>query len=384
MIKSLFQCLFFFFPFLSSATVGIHTDVIPIKTVNVFLVGTGVVGGSLLEQIKLNQHALHERYGVNINVIGLANSKTMMFNPEGINLNDWRNQLKDAPDQMNLGKFLDHMLNTSQQKIVFIDCTADQAIANAYMHLLSSNISIITPNKKANSGPINEYLKLQGFCTRTNVKYLYDSNAGAGLPIISTIKGLQKGGDKIIKIEAILSGTLSYLFNTFEEDGLFSKLVHDAQRKGYTEPDPRDDLTGMDVARKLLILSRESGYKTEISDITLTGFLPEECFDVDNVEQFYAKLSAYDDFFTEKIKKANANQKKLRFIATFENGKGLLSLQEVDKTHPFYHLTGNDNMVIITTNFYNTNPLIIKGPGAGAEVTAAKLLEGIVRIGLEI
>lgn len=361
-----------------------RTAVFPIQSnVNVFLIGPGLVGNAFLSQITKNHEILNERYGVNVKIIGIANSRTMHFNAEGIRLEDCHLLLEQSKEVMSLNKFLNRMISLHLANSVFVDCTSNQAIADSYLSILSSGISVVTPNKKANSGSLENYKKLQAESKSAGALFLYDSNVGAGLPIISTIKSLIMSGDQIVKIEAILSGTLSYLMNSFEEGVLFSELVLEAQRRGYTEPDPRDDLNGMDVARKLLILARETGSEIEMKDIDLQRFLPDEMFAESTVEGFYKKLKEYDPSFTNIRREVESQNKKLRYIASFEHGKALISLQSVGPEHPFYNLSGNDNIIAITTKYYSKNPVVIRGPGAGADVTAAKVLEGVVRVGLK-
>lgn len=346
------------------------------KTISVFLMGTGVVGSALLDQIERNHLSFQERYNLDIRVVGIANSHAMLLNGQGIDLKEWQSNAKDP---LSWEFYLDQMLRSSLPNPVFVDCTSNQAIADSYRTILQSGISIVTPNKKANSGSFDAYRALRGY----RAAFLYDANVGAGLPIISTVQGLQRSGDRILKIEAILSGTLSYLFNSFESGAPFSDLVKEAQNMGYTEPDPRDDLNGMDVARKLLILAREAGYPLEMKDIRLKRFLPNACFDAPSIDAFYVKLKDFDSSLSELRRKAAAEGKRLRYIASLENGRAEISLCAVGPEHPFYSLSGNDNIVSIHTEYYSKNPLVIRGPGAGAAVTAARVLEDIVRIGLE-
>lgn len=341
----------------------------PKKTLNLFIVGTGLIGSTLLE--KIESHS--EKCPLDIRIIGLANSHKMSFNING--LKGW----PSVAEKMDIKAFIEQMAHFNLLNTVFVDCTSSQEIADLYEMILKKSISIVTPNKKANSGRYESYKRLNKFGS----KFLYNSNVGAGLPIISTIKELLQSGDKILKIEAILSGTLSYLFNSFTEEKDFSQVVFEAQEKGYTEPDPREDLNGMDVARKLLILARESGSPLEMEDMIIEKILPEDCFNPSSIEDFYVKLKSYNSQFEEKRKKAGEQGKVLRYIAQFENGEGKVSLQSVGEDHPFYHLSGNDNIVAITSMFYKENPLVIKGQGAGAEVTAGKVLADIIRLGLE-
>ncbi len=340
------------------------------QKVDVFLVGTGLIGSTLLDQIEKNRTTFQQRYGIDIAVAGIANSRSMAFNPEGISLTDWRSKMNAPMDwEIFLGNLFD-----SKSQTIFVDCTSSQTIADSYSSIVQAEIPIVTPNKKANSGSLKTFEELKKF-----PQFYYDANVGAGLPILSTIQSLLRSGDEIVKIEGIFSGTLSFLFNSFEEGTAFSEIVRKAQEKGYTEPDPRDDLNGMDVLRKLLILAREAGFAVEKEAISLHRFLPDACFDVPSVEDFYAKLNEFDPTMTQLQMDASSKGKRLRYIASFENGKGTIALQAVGPDHPFYSLSGSDNIVSITTKYYSKNPLVIRGPGAGADVTAARVLEGIVR-----
>lgn len=351
-------------------------------TVNVFLVGIGLIGTTLLQQVQKQASILHKEMALDIRVVALADSHSMVFNPDGIPLSDWKETLEKGSEKMEMAAFTEKMRHLNLINSVFVDCTSSQSITDAYETILNANISIVTPNKKANSGGYAQYKKLKQIAAKKRVKFLYSSNVGAGLPIIGTINELVRSGDKILKIEAILSGTLSYIFNTFNGSKVFSDVVLEAKSKGYTEPDPREDLNGMDVARKLLILARESGYSPELDDITVIKVIPEECFKDTSVDDFILKLKHYDESLAATATEARKSGKVLRYIAVFENGKGSVSLQAVDGSHPFYNLSGNDNIVAITSEFYKENPLVIKGPGAGAKVTAGKVLADIIRFGL--
>lgn len=353
------------------------------KTIHVYLVGTGLVGGALLDQVSKNHDMLFEKFGADVKIVAMANSRKMHFNREGIALNDWRSLLNSSQEPISLDLFLKHMHESNLPNTIFVDCTSNQAIADSYVKIFQSGIPIVTPSKKANSSSMDYYKRLRTASSESEAEFVYDSNVGAGLPILATLKGLLRSGDEVVKIEAILSGTLSYLFNSFKDGVLFSALVKDAQRKGYTEPDPRDDLNGKDVARKILILARECGSEIEMSDIQLQRFLPDACFDVATVEDFYAQLEKYDATFAKVQKDAENQNKKLRFIASYENGKASVSLQLIGPDHPFYNLSENDNIIAITTKYYSKNPLVIKGPGAGADVTAARVLEGVISVGIE-
>lgn len=335
--------------------------------IHLFLVGPGVVGKELIRQIQETKPE--------IRIVGLGNSRFMHFNPSGIALDSWETVIADEP--MSLDGFISRMVGLHLDNPVFVDCTSSEDVAAAYATILRSQIPVVTPNKKANSGPYSTYVELQYLSG--DVKFLYDANVGAGLPIIHTIQTMRRAGDQVVKIEAVLSGTLSYLFNTYDGTLPFSEIVRHAQKKGYTEPDPRDDLNGMDMARKFLILAREAGYSFERSDIDISSFLPDSCFEAPTVEEFYQRLAEYDEQFSQIVKDAADKSARYRFIGTLENGRATLSLKAVGPDHPFYHLSGTDNIAAITSRNYPSSPVVIKGPGAGATVTAAAVLANIVQ-----
>lgn len=350
-------------------------------TLHLFLIGTGLIGSTLLAQIQKHLPELRKEYALDIKIVGIANSQKMKFNSEGIKMVDWNNVLSKSAHKMDLSTYIEQMKSLNLINSIFVDCTANETIAKAYESILAANISIVTPNKKAASGNYSTYKALKDLSKWRGVNFIYEANVGAGLPIISTVANLRRSGDKIIKIEAILSGTLSYLFNSFTNGKKFSEVLLDAQKKGFTEPDPRDDLNGKDLMRKLLILARESGYPIEMEDITIEYLLPQECFEASTIKEFYYKLKAYDPLFEEERQKALQEGKALRYIATLIEGKGSISLQAVDQKHPFYNLSGTDNIISLTTNRYRETPLIIRGQGAGAEVTSGEVFADIIRIG---
>ncbi|HXF29086.1 MAG TPA: hypothetical protein VN457_04490, partial [Chlamydiales bacterium] len=344
----------------------------------------GTVGGTLLDQIEASREKMKKEFAIDIRVVGIVTSRVMCFNPQGISTKDWRRTLEHSP-KVSWNKVIDQLvvIGVGGKAPVFVDCTSSQLIADSYADILDLGISVVAANKKANSGSMEYYKKLKHSCNTTGARFFYDTNVGAGLPIITTLQGIQRSGDEIIKVEAILSGALSYLFNSFQKDVVFSELVADAQLKGYTEPDPRDDLGGMDVKRKLLIVLRELGLPLELNDLELRPFIPKFCFDAPTVADFYTQLKICDLALADCRDKIEAKKKRLRYIASFENGKALVALQAVCEDHPFYALSGNDNIIAITTKYYSKNPIVIRGPGAGAEVTAAKVLDGIVRAGIK-
>lgn len=350
------------------------------RTINIFQVGVGLIGSALLEQIHEQKDSLAREHGYAIRVVGIANTRTFAFSPKGINTSSWRKALEKSRTKMNVKDFVEAMKKMGLPESVFVDCTASEDVASCYADVLRAGISVVTPNKRANSGTYKQYKELKRHALKHGVKFLYETNVGAGLPVISTINDLTLSGDKIIKIEAILSGTLSYIFNNFSDKKGFSEIVAEARKLGYTEPDPRSDLDGMDVARKILILAREAGFPLEIKDVKVKGLLSPQLQKAKSIVDFFAKLKYEDSAFEKKRAAAEKNGQVLRFIATLEKGKATVSLQAVGKTHPFYSLSGNDNVIAFTTKRYSTTPIVIKGPGAGAKVTAAGVFADILRI----
>lgn len=356
----------------------------PTKKLHVFLLGVGLIGKTLLTLIKKHQAMLQERFGLEIKIVGMANSKKMLVGMNEIDIDTAQTQMEQMQENMNLSGFIERMKSLNLRNSIFVDCTASDIVANTYAEILDANISIVTPNKRANSGRYQDYKDLQLLAKRKKIKFSYEANVGGGLPIISTINNLLSSGDKILRIEAVLSGTLSYIFSTFMQGGSFSSVVKEAQAKGYTEPDPREDLNGMDVKRKLLILARECGHGIELDDLEITAFLPEECFAAESVHDFYTLLENQDAYFAQLRTDALAQEKALRYIAVFEQGKGAIKLQAVGKEHPFYNLPASDNIIALLTERYHDSPLIIQGKGAGAEVTAGKVLAGIIDCGRDV
>lgn len=351
------------------------------KELHLFMVGVGLIGGTLLNQIKQQAEYLKTHRFLEIKVIGLSNTKSMLFNEGGIDLNTWREDLKASPISTDLSTFVEKMKNFNLTNTIFVDNTADDKIADFYEAILDSSISISTPNKVATSSSYLQYQRLKRIAQKREVQFMYETNVGAGLPVISTLRDLIISGDRIIKIEGVLSGSLSFIFNTFRSGTSFSDIVKDAGEKGYTEPDPRIDLNGVDVRRKLLILARESGMSLESDEIEIENILPESCRKAPTVDAFFVELEKADPYFEEMIKKATEEDRRLRMIAKLENGKAQIGLQGVDKDHPFYSLSGSDNMIVFTTERYKERPLVVRGPGAGAEVTAAGVFAEIVTIG---
>lgn len=351
-----------------------------IKTLNVFVVGLGLIGSTLMKQINKASSYLLKEKSLKINVIAVSNSKKMIFNENGINLKTCKDQLLEEGQPMEIGAFIKEMKKLNLENSVFVDNTSSKDIVLHYEEVLKNSISIVTPNKLANSDKYKDYEKLQKTCQKYKARFLYETNVGAGLPVINTLRDLKFSGDKIIKIEGILSGTLSYIFNNFKKGRKFVDIVKEAKENGFTEPDPRDDLNGMDVARKILILAREAGYSLEPSDVVVENILPESCLKAKSVDDFFTQLDKNNAVFEEKLDKAEKSNKVLRFIAKLQDGKATVNLESVGPEHPFYNLSGSDNMISFTTDRYKERPLVIKGPGAGAEVTAAGVFAEIISI----
>lgn len=351
-----------------------------VKTLSVFMVGTGLIGKTLLKQITDHKDFLKNHRSLEINVVGVANTRKMIFDKDGISLNRFSDTFEKG-ENADLYQFVQAMINLNLPQSIFVDCTSNEQVVKHYAEIMKNSISIVTPNKLANSDTYKNYLNLRTIAKERNVRFLYETNVGAGLPVINTLNDLLTSGDQIKRIEAVLSGTLSFIFNNFKEGTHFSDIVKQAQEKGYTEPDPRIDLSGKDVARKLLILARETGLKIELKDIQIDGILPPSCLKAKSVADFFVELKKNNLFFEAKRIKASKNNKVLRFIASLEKGKAKISLQEVDSSHPFYNLSGSDNIISYTTERYSDRPLVVKGPGAGAEVTAAGVFAEIISIG---
>jgi bifunctional aspartokinase / homoserine dehydrogenase 1 len=352
-----------------------------IKTLHVFLVGTGVIGGTLLKQIVQQKESLIKNNSIEVKMVGLANVDKYMFDEDGIKVENWETDLKQNGLPINLRDYVQKMKNLNLRNSVFVDCTGSRDLADLYADILSSSISIVTPSKIANSSPIEYYEKIHSATTRYGVRFLYETNVGAGLPIISTLKDLINSGDKIEKIEAMLSGSLNFIFSNFSNKKSFIEAVKEARAKGYTEPDPRDDLSGKDVGRKLLILSREMGMKINLEDIQITNCLTMKSQEAANLEELWKTLEQFDNPAMEKLRKAASDSgKRLKYVATIENDKATTAIKEIPTEHPFYNISGSDNIISFTTSRYKTNPLIVIGPGAGAEVTAAGVFADIIRI----
>lgn len=351
------------------------------KTLHLFIVGVGLIGGTLLKQIDQQNAYLRERRGMELKVVGLANSKKMLFEPNGIDLTNWKADLTKSSTPIDLAVFVGRMRDLNLSNSIFVDNTADSKIASFYETILDESISISTPNKIATSSGYLQYQRLKNIADKRGVQFRYETNVGAGLPVISTLRDLIDSGDRINKIEGVLSGSLSYIFNNLDGNRPFGEIVREAKEKGFTEPDPRVDLSGKDVARKILILARETGIPLNAEDVQVDGFLPADALSADSVDDFFAALEANTDHFTTMYEDAAAQGKVLRMIATLEGEVATIGVQAVGPDNPFYTLSGSDNMIVFTTDRYRVRPLVVRGPGAGAEVTAAGVFAEIIQIG---
>ena len=348
------------------------------KQLNVFIAGTGNVGGKLLGQIQKQFQYLQDNMRLQIQVIGLANSKRILLNEEGINLHTWKEELQTAPHG-SIHDFIKTIIDKNLRNSVFVDVTANAEVASVYGSLLGKSVSVVACNKIACSANYASYQKLKSLSREFNAMFLFETNVGAGLPVIGTLNDLLRSGDKVNKIQAVLSGTLNFVFNNYDGTKPFAQVVRQAQEEGYTEPDPRLDLGGTDVMRKIMILAREAGQQLEMDDISNTYFLPASCFE-GTVEDFYTEMEKQEAHFKSIYKAAAAENCKLKFVAKYENGKASVGLQHIPTDSDFYHLYGKDNLVLFYTERYPEQPLVIKGAGAGADVTASGVFADIIRV----
>jgi aspartokinase/homoserine dehydrogenase 1 len=349
------------------------------QVLNVFVAGVGLVGGNLLNQIQKQQPKLLKEKSLKLNIVGLTNSRHSLLNREGINLDNYKEELAKSNILASPKAILNAIIEMNIFNAVFVDCTASAEIAGIYNELLKHNVSVVTANKIAASSSYENYVLLKETARQRGIKFLFETNVGAGLPIINTMNALINSGDRIIKLEAVVSGTLNFIFNKLSADIPLSKTIVLAKEAGFAEPDPRIDLSGKDVIRKLVILSREAGYPLEQEDVKKNLFIPQKYFD-GSLEDFWKTVSELDGEFEERRKALVAENKRYRFVAKLENGEGSVGLQEVDDCHPFYHLEGSNNIIMITTERYNEYPMIIKGYGAGASVTAAGIFADVISI----
>lgn len=350
------------------------------KQLNVFITGVGNVGERLVEQIKRQQEYLKNNLKINLRIVGLSNSKKMIFSEDGINLNNWKEQLQ-AGENASLEGFFEKTKSLNLRNSIFVDVTANADVANLYANYLRQSIGVVACNKIACSSDFENYKLLKRLSLKYNAPYLFETNVGAGLPIIDTLNNLIASGDKITSIQAVLSGSLNFVFNNFNDTTKFYDIVKQAATEGYTEPDPRIDLSGVDVARKILILARESGIKMNLEDIKNTSFLSNSGLKSKSVDDFYQTLIEDEEHYQDLYASAKAKNCQLKYVAEFSNGKAGVSLQEIPEGHPFYNLEGSDNIVMFYTQRYSNQPMIIKGAGAGADVTASGLFADIIRIG---
>ncbi|MDE3235631.1 MAG: bifunctional aspartate kinase/homoserine dehydrogenase I [Bacteroidota bacterium] len=348
------------------------------KQLNIYIVGAGNVGSKLIDQLKQQQEYLLHNLNVQARVTGIANSKKMLLNEEGINLNTWKADLQTA-EVMDLQQFANNIINRNLRNSVFVDVTANHEVAALYNQLLAKSISVVACNKIAASSAYKNYLQLKSLSREFNAPYLFETNVGAGLPVIGTLNDLLRSGDKVNKIQAVLSGTLNFVFNNYDGTRTFAEVVKQAQDEGYTEPDPRLDLGGTDVMRKIMILAREAGEKIEMDDISNESFLPASCFN-GSVADFYEEMKKHEKHFKALYEAAAKKNCKLKFVASFENGKASVGLQHVPSNSDFYHLYGKDNIVLFYTQRYPEQPLVVKGAGAGADVTASGVFADIIRV----
>jgi len=351
-----------------------------IKQLNLFVMGVGNVGSKFLDQIAQQKQYLKENLKLSLRVAGISNSRNMIFDENGISLTEWKSDLnKGAKADKQL--FFETVNKLNLRNSIFVDNTASEEVSKTYNAYLGNSISVVTCNKIACSSNFSNYTELKQLARTYNAPFLFETNVGAGLPIIDTLKHLIASGDKILKIQAVLSGSLNFVFNSFNDTTTFHDVVKQAQEEGYTEPDPKIDLSGVDVMRKILILARESGHVLEIDDIINDPFLPAESLNSDNNEDFFTSLIKYEQDFQNMYASATEKNSKLKYVAQFEDGKASVGLQEIPKGHDFYHLEGSDNIVLFYTERYPNQPMIIKGAGAGAEVTASGIFADIIRIG---
>ncbi len=350
------------------------------RSLNLFIVGSGLIAGTLVEQIKLQHESLREDLSLDLKLIGITNTRHQLINKSGIAIERCLDLLNCAPAG-NITSFVDRMIAANLPNSILIDCTASTAVTDLYAKVLKANISIVTPNKKALSASYHEYQQLQQIARYSGAFFLYETSVGAGLPVLSTLRDLRRSGDRVINIEACLSGTLSYIFNSFDGTKPFSAVVAEAKDRGYTEPDPRDDLAGSDVGRKILILAREVGLALEPDQISVESLIPEQCKYCQSVTEFMQALPVADSQFERRRSEAAQTNHKLVYLAQLRDGIAQVRLEKVGIDHPFHSLSGSDNIISFTTERYFERPLVVKGPGAGAAVTAAGVFADIIRIG---
>ncbi len=350
------------------------------KQLNLFVMGVGNVGEKFIEQINQQKKFLKENLKINLRVVAVSNSRKMYFDEDGIPLKEWKSLLEKG-ETADKEAFIAKVKSLNLRNSIFVDITANQEVSETYEQYLKQNVAVVTCNKIACSSAYENYKKLKNLSRQYNAPFLFETNVGAGLPIIDTLKHLIASGDKVNKIQAVLSGSLNFIFNNFDENNSFHDVVKEAGVQGFTEPDPKIDLSGVDVARKILILIRESGYQFDIEDIANRSFLPAECLATSNNEDFFKSLIKNAAHFENLLAEAKAKDCRLKYVATFENGKSSVGLEFIPKDSPFYNLEGKDNIVQFYTDRYVDQPLLIKGAGAGAAVTASGIFADVIRVG---
>ncbi len=350
------------------------------RTINVFLCGTGLIGKTLIKQIAAQAPILGEKLGLDVRIVGVRNQAHQLLNPLGIPAEQAFETLQKHPCTSDVASFVQQIRELNLPSSVFVDCTASEEVARQYQPLLEASIALVTPSKRAQAGEAAHFSTLKQLARKRGVAFLYEASVGAGLPIIGTLNDLLRSGDSIVRIEAVLSGTLSFIFNSLSAECSFSRAVTEARQRGYTEPDPRDDLNGLDAARKLVILARECGLDLDLSQVQIEPLLSAAFLAIPTAAEFLEKLPQLDAEYALRVREAQARSCSLRYVGVLENGKAQLALRAVPAMHPLHALSGNDNMVIFTTERYRQQPLVVKGPGAGAEVTAAAVFADIIRI----
>ncbi|WP_108869242.1 bifunctional aspartate kinase/homoserine dehydrogenase I [Aquimarina aquimarini] len=350
------------------------------KQLNLFITGVGNVGSKLIDQLQQQNKYLKDKLRLKVRVVGMSNSRKMIFNENGIDLDSWQEHLTKG-EPANAASFFAKAKEMNLRNSIFVDNTANPDIAKVYKHYLSESMAVVTCNKIACADEYHNYEELQNLSRKFSASFLYETNVGAGLPIIDTLNNLIASGDTVHKIQAVLSGSLNFVFNNYKEGATFYDIVKQAQEQGYTEPDPKIDLSGIDVARKILILARESGNIMELENIENEAFLPAESLDTKNVDDFFTSLKTNEDHFKKILDTADKKECRLKYVAQYEGGKAKVGLQHIPEDHPFYNLEGSDNIVLFYTDRYPKQPLIVKGAGAGAEVTASGIFADIIRIG---
>lgn len=349
------------------------------KVVNLFMAGPGLVGSALLNYFAKKNRFLSDKLAIQFRLVGLINSKNMLFEPTGIDFENWKEELINKGENADAGNFAEEMINMNLANSIFIDSTANEAFIQHYLDILQESISIVTPNKIANTKDFDFYKSLRKAAQEHLTQFKYSTNVGAALPIISTFQRLIQAGEKIDKIEAILSGSLSYIFNSFEKGNDFSDIVLKAKEMGYTEPDPRDDLSGLDMGRKLLILLREAGYEFELSDLDIENLVPRKAMDA-SVEEFFELLKENNHYYESLRDEAESSGSKIKYIANFDGKKGKVGIQQIGKDHPFYNLRGTENIIAVYSDNHSDIPLVLRGKGAGAEYTAFGIFSDIMEI----